>query len=116
VQFSRRSSHFTISFNLLFAARVDWQLREAFAASGMIDRAGFPVRNILEASSEILVRMPILAICLAFAGAVIQGWMSRESRHALVLAARFLAPFVFALGRPRCGTPTQSNVLHAHLL
>ena len=115
MQFSRRSSHFTISFNLLFALREDWQLREAFAAS-MIDRAGFRVRNILEASSEILVRMPILAICLAFAGAVIQGWMSRESRHALVLAARFLAPFVFALGRPRCGTPTQSNVLHAHLL
>ena len=28
---------FAISFNLLFAARVDWQLREAFVASGMID-------------------------------------------------------------------------------
>ena len=89
---------FAISFNLLFAARVDWQLREAFAASGMLDRAGFRVRNILEASSEILVRMPLLAICLAFAGAVIQAWMSRESRRPLVLAARFLAPFVFALG------------------
>jgi hypothetical protein len=89
---------FAISFNLLFAARVDWQLREAFAASGMVDRAGFRVRNILEASSEILVRMPLLATCLAFAGAIIQAWMSRESRRALVLAARFLAPFVFALG------------------
>jgi len=87
-----------ISFNLLFAARVAWQLREAFAASGMIDRAGFRVRNILEASSEILVRMPRLAICLAFAGAVIQAWMSRESRRAPVLAARFLTPFVFAIG------------------
>jgi len=82
---------FAISFNLLFALRVDWQLREAFAASGMIDRAGFRVRNILEASSEILVRMPLLAICLAFAGAIIQAWMSRESRRALVLAARFLS-------------------------
>src|SRR6266404_3824319 len=41
---------FAISFNLLFVARVDWQLREAFAASGMIDRADFRVRNILEAS------------------------------------------------------------------
>src|SRR5690349_2698378 len=89
---------FAISFNLLFAARVDWQLREAFVASGMIDRAGFRVRNILEASSEILVRMPLLAICLSFAGAIIQAWMSRESQPALVLAARFLAPFVFALG------------------
>lgn len=59
---------FAISFNLLFAAHVDWQLREAFAASGMIDRADFRVRNILEASSEILVRMPLLSIGLAFAG------------------------------------------------
>jgi len=89
---------FAISFNLLFAARVDSQLREAFAASGITDQAGFRVRNILEASSEILVRMPLLAICLAFAGAVIQAWMSRESRRGLVLAARFMAPFVFALG------------------
>ena len=89
---------FASSFNLLFAARVDWQLREAFAASGMIDRAGFRVRNILEASSEILVRMPLLAICLAFAGAAIHAWMSRESRRTLVLAARLLAPFVFTLG------------------
>ncbi len=48
---------FAISFNLFFTLRVDWQLREAFAASGMIDQASFRVRNILEASSEILVRM-----------------------------------------------------------
>ena len=89
---------FAISFNLLLAARVDWQLREAFAASGMIDRAAFRVRNILEASSEILVRMPLLAICFALAGAVTQAWMSRESRLAIVLATRFLAPFVFAVG------------------
>jgi hypothetical protein len=89
---------FAISFNMLFAAGVDWQLREAFAASGMIDRAAFRVRNILEASSEILVRMPLLAICLASAGAVIQAWMSRESQRAIVLATRFLAPLVFAVG------------------
>ena len=89
---------FAISFNLLFAARVDWQLREAFAASGMIDRAGFRVKNILEASSEILVRMPLFATCLAFSGAVIQAWMRRESRRTLVLGARFLAPILFAAG------------------
>ena len=88
---------FAISFNLLFTARVDWQLREAFAASGMIDRAGFRVQNILEASSEILVRMPLVAICFAFAGAVIRAWINRASRRALVLAGG-LAPFVFVLG------------------
>ena len=87
-----------ISFNLLFATRVDWQLREAFSASGMIDRAGFRVRNILEASSEILIRMPLLGCCLALAGAIIHAWVGRESRRPLVLAARFLAPFVLVLG------------------
>lgn len=56
------------------------------------------MRNILEASSEILVRMPFLAICLALAGAAIHAWMTRESRRAIVPAARFLAPFVFAVG------------------
>jgi hypothetical protein len=89
---------FAISFNLLFASHVDSQLREAFAASGMIDRAGFRVRNILEASSEILLQMPVMAICLAFAGAVIQAWMSRESRRPPVVAFIVLAPFVFVLG------------------
>ena len=88
---------FAIFFNLFFAARVDWQLREAFAASGMIDPGGFRVRNILEASSEILVRMPLFAICLAFAGAVIHAWMSRESRR-IAIAASVLAPLVFAVG------------------
>jgi hypothetical protein len=88
---------FAISFNLFFAARVDWQLREAFAASGMIDPGGFRVRNILEASSEILVRMPLFAICLAFAGAVIHAWMSRESRR-MAIAASFLAPLIFTVG------------------
>jgi hypothetical protein len=89
---------FAISFNLFFAVRVDWQLREAFAAGGMIDRGGFRVKNILEASSEILVRMPLLAICLAFAGAVIHAWMSGESRRRLVVAAGFLAPLLFVVG------------------
>ena len=89
---------FAISFNLVFVARVDWQLREAFAASGMFNQAGFRVRNILEASSEILFRMPLLALCLSLAGAVIHAWMSRESRRALVLAAGILTPFVFAVG------------------
>jgi hypothetical protein len=88
---------FAIFFNLFFAARVDWQLREAFAASGMIDPGGFRVRNILEASSEFLVRMPLFAICLAFVGAVIHAWMSRGSRR-IAIAASFLAPLMFAAG------------------
>lgn len=89
---------FAISFSLVFVERVDWQLREAFAASGMFDQAGFRVRNILEASSEILLRMPLLAFCLSLAGAVIHAWMSRESQRALVLATGILTPLVFAVG------------------
>jgi hypothetical protein len=89
---------FAVSFNLFFSAHVDWQLREAFAASGMVDPGGFRVKNILEASSEILVRMPLLAICLAFAGAVIHKWISGESRRTLVLAAGFLASVMFVVG------------------
>jgi len=89
---------FAISFNLLFSARVDRQLRDAFAASGMVDQAAFRIRNILESSSEILLRMPLLAICLAVTGAVIHAWMSRESRRAPVLAAGILTPIVFAVG------------------
>jgi hypothetical protein len=88
---------FAISFNLFFSARVDWQLREAFAASGMIDPGGFRVRNILEASSEILIRMPLFAICLAFAGAVINAWLGRESRR-IAIAASVLAALMFAVG------------------
>ena len=88
---------FAISFNLFFAARVDWQLREDFAASGMIDSGSFRVRNILEASSEILVRMPVFGICLAFAGAVIHAWISRESRR-IAIAASLFAPVIFAVG------------------
>jgi hypothetical protein len=89
---------FAVSFSLLFAARVDWQLREAFAASGMIDREGFRVRNMLEASSEILVRMPLIATLLSLASAVIHAWISSESRRLLVTTAGFLAPLLFAVG------------------
>jgi len=89
---------FATSFNLLFAARVDRQLRDAFAGSGMVDRAGFRVRNILEASSEILARMPILALCLAFVGAVIQMWLSRESRRFFLVAAIIVTPILFVIG------------------
>ena len=90
---------FAISFNLLFAARVDWQLREAFAASGMIDRAGFRVKNILEASSEILVRMPLFATC-----------MDEPRIPAHACTGREIPRPDFVCGRC-CGTPTRLNVL-----
>jgi hypothetical protein len=88
---------FAISFNLLFAARIDWQLRDAYAVSGMHGPAAFRIRNILEASSEILVRMPLLGVVLAFAGAIIHRWISRESRRRAIVAG-ILTPLVFAVG------------------
>jgi hypothetical protein len=88
---------FAISFNLFFSVRADGQLREAFAVSGMSDPAGFRVRNILEASSEILVRMPLFGIFLALVGACIHTWMSGASRR-IAVAASALAPLMFAVG------------------
>ena len=41
--------------------------------------------------------MPLFAICLAFAGAVINAWMSRESRR-IAIAASLFAPLMFAVG------------------
>jgi hypothetical protein len=38
-----------------------------------------------------------MKVCLAFAGAVIHAWMSRESRR-IAIAASFLAPLMFAVG------------------
>jgi len=89
---------FASSFNLLFAERTDRQLLNAFVASGMLDPAAFRVRNILESSSEILVRMPVLGFCLALTGAAIQFWMNSGSRRTRVLATRFLAPVFFSVG------------------
>jgi hypothetical protein len=55
--------------------------------------------------------MPLFAICLAFAGAVIHGWMSRESR-AMAVAVSFVAPLMFAVGAAALWHATQSNDLH----
>lgn len=85
------------SANLVFERKAELQMSEAFAASGLSDPGVFLVRNTLEAASEGLVRMPILALVLSFIGAVANTWMSKASRSTLLLAA-CLAPFVFVAG------------------
>jgi hypothetical protein len=88
---------FACSFNLLFLAHTEWLLHEAFAASGMTDPGSFVVKNILEAASEFLVRMPIFAVCLSFTGALVYAWLRNASRRTVV-AASFLSPIAFAAG------------------
>ena len=85
------------STNLVFEKNAVLQMSEAFAASGLSDPGVFLVRNMLEAASEGLVRMPILALGLSFMGAVANIWISKASRRTLLLAA-CLGPFVFAAG------------------
>ena len=85
------------STNLAFEGNAELQMHEAFAASGMNDPGAFLVRNMLEATSEGLVRMPIFAVFLSFIGAITNAWISGASpRHAL--AAAFLAPLMFGVG------------------
>jgi len=79
---------------LTLEARVERWLREAFEASGMNDPGGFAVRNMLEAASEALVRMPAVALFLSLFGASASAWISRQSRN-VVLVTSYSAPLIF---------------------
>ena len=83
--------------NLAFEGTMELQLHEAFAASRMNDPEAFLVKNMLEATSEGLVRMPIFAVFLSFIGAVTNAWISGASRR-MALAAICLTPFMFVAG------------------
>ena len=83
--------------NLAFEGRAELQLREALAASGMNDPGAFLVRNMLEAASEGLIRMPIFAVFLSFTGAVMNAWISGRSPRA-TFAAACLVPIMFVAG------------------
>src|ERR1700732_394631 len=85
------------SVSLAFEGRAELQMHEAFAASGMNDPGAYLVRNLLEAASEGLVRMPIFAVFLSFIGAITNAWISGASRRTALLAA-CLTPFMFVLG------------------
>jgi hypothetical protein len=85
------------SVSLAFEGRAELQMREAFAASGMNDPGAYLVRNVLEAASEGLVRMPIFAVFLSFIGAITNAWMIGASRRTALVAA-CLTPFMFVVG------------------
>jgi hypothetical protein len=86
-----------LSSNLVFEARSEVRLNGAFAVSGMSDPGAFLARNSLEAASEGLVRMPVLALFLSFAGGLANSWISRRSRSTCTALA-YLTPVVFVIG------------------
>lgn len=88
---------FALALNLAFEAHAESWLQEPFVASGMGDAGAFVVRNSLEAASEILVRIPIAALVLAFSGGVSSAWMIKWPRKLAVLAAWF-TPLLFVAG------------------
>ncbi len=82
---------------LVLQARVEEWLRDAFAASGMNDPAGFVVKNTLEAASEALFRMPPVALILSLIGASASATIARQSRAA-ILVTIYSAPLLFVAG------------------
>jgi hypothetical protein len=88
---------FAFSLNLFFEGHTAEWLHEAFVASGMRDPGAFVVRNALESASEILVRLPIAGLVLAFSGSLSNAWIMPRSRNVSLLAAWF-TPVVFAAG------------------
>src|SRR5215813_471794 len=83
--------------NLTFEKNAALQLKGAFALSGMNDLGDFLVRNMLQATSEGLIRMPLLAVLLSFVGTVINAFVSRVSRQT-VFAVTFIIPIMFMAG------------------
>ena len=79
--------------NIVFEAHGASWLRPAFLASGMNDAGAFVVRNSLESTSEILIRMPIAALVLSFCGGLSNAWIIKRSRALSILAAWFAVSF-----------------------
>lgn len=99
--------------DLTCEARCELWLRQAFAASEMNDPGGFLIRNTLEAASEGLVRIPVMALLLSPIGAFTNAWMMRRSRttvlasicFALLLFAGGAAALSYANSLPRSARP-----------
>jgi hypothetical protein len=83
--------------NLTFEQQVASQLKGAFASSGLNDPTDFLVRNMLQAASEGLIRMPLLAILLSFVIAIVNTFLGRLSRR-IVYAVTFVVPIMFVMG------------------
>jgi hypothetical protein len=83
--------------NLTFEQQAASQLKGAFALSGLNDPTDFLVRNMLQAASEGLMRMPLLASLPSVVVAVVNPLLSKLSRR-VVLALTYVLPILFMLG------------------
>jgi hypothetical protein len=88
---------FVLLFNLAFQHRAALWLHDAFVASGTSDEGAFLTKNVLEAASEGLVRLPIIAAFLSFTAALLSIWVFRRTRTTAILVA-FLVPILCATG------------------
>jgi hypothetical protein len=89
----------TVGFalNLAFEARAEIPLQDAFSKSGMSTPGAYLVRNSLEAASEALIRMPVLALLLSLFGALASAGLGKGSRI-VVFAAMWTAPVFLIAG------------------
>jgi hypothetical protein len=107
---------FAFSFNLAFEARVELQLLEAFAASGMNDPDAFAVKNSLEAASEELVRMSAFAMFISFAGTLANAWKlcaldsaDSQAPHLARKSICFLCPALCGASEKQGPKPTECS-------
>ena len=87
---------FALACNFAFERAVEATLSSPFAASGMSDPGAYSVRNSLEAASEFLLRMPLMAAVLSLLGACVSLFLSHS--RVTALAAVWIAPFMFIGG------------------
>ena len=83
--------------DLAFERTAELPLRDEIAASGLTDPGAFLVKNMLDAASEGLIRMPVFALFLSFTGVIANAWFSKTSPRT-ARAAMFIAPVMFLAG------------------
>lgn len=84
---------FVLIFNLGFESQAETALAGPFVDSKMTDPGAFLVRNALQAASEFLVRLPIVAVICSVVGSLFNIWIMRWPMR-VVLSAAWLAPVV----------------------
>ena len=82
--------------NLVLQRRAEAALHQLIAASGMADPAGYLIRNMLQAASEFLCRLPAFAVCFSLTGAAI-AWLASRSVVAKTTVA-LIAPLLAGCG------------------
>ena len=77
-------------FNLWFENVAIRGLHDAFVMSAISDPGTLVVVNALEAASEFLVRLPIMALLLSLTGALLNAWIFGQTRTTAIWMASFV--------------------------